>query len=55
LPQVYDVRNDEELRLSDDEVRFLRRLQKNKYEQVGACTGQVTCNVWLEQPMTFDI
>ena len=34
LPQVYDVRNDEELRLSDDEVRFLRRLQKNKYEQV---------------------
>jgi ribosome biogenesis protein ERB1 len=30
---VYDVRNDEELRLSDDEVRFLRRLQKNKFEQ----------------------
>jgi ribosome biogenesis protein ERB1 len=30
---VYDARNDEELRLNDDEVRFLRRLQKNKFEQ----------------------
>jgi len=34
LAQVYDARNDEELRLNDDEVRFLRRLQKNKFEQV---------------------